>query len=185
MVPVFSTDRLLLRRIVPTDITRVYEGLSNPEVIRHYGVWYHSLESTQAQMDWYAKQENEDTGRFWAITIKQEPHHLIGVIGLYNWVKKHRRIELGNWLLPQYQRKGIMSEGLAPVFDYVYNQLDINRIEAIIESGNHASIKLMKKLKFVHEGTMRQAEIKNGHFIDLIMYARLKGDTAEDIPAIS
>jgi ribosomal-protein-alanine N-acetyltransferase len=105
------------------------------------------------------------------------------VIGLYNWVKKHRRIELGNWLLPHYQRKGIMSEGLAPVFDYVYNQLDINRIEAIIESGNHASIKLMKKLKFVHEGTMRQAEIKNGHFIDLIMYARLKGDTAEEIPA--
>ena len=34
----------------------------------------------------------------------------------------------------------------------------------------------MKKLDFKHEGTMKDFEIKNGRFISLDMYARLKNE---------
>lgn len=60
--PVLTTGRLLLRRFQPDDIESVYQGLSHPEVIRHYGVSYDSLEATKEQMDWYAAIEREEKG---------------------------------------------------------------------------------------------------------------------------
>ena len=36
----------------------------------------------------------------------------------------------------------------------------------------------MKKLDFTHEGTMRECEIKNGKFISLDIYAKIKNHWA-------
>ena len=49
-----KTERILLREIDNSDIENVYRGLSNPEVIKHYGVSYSSLKETEAQMKWFA-----------------------------------------------------------------------------------------------------------------------------------
>lgn len=50
-----KTERLLLREIVESDLQNIYNGLSNPLVIKHYGVSYDSLEDTKEQMVWYEK----------------------------------------------------------------------------------------------------------------------------------
>ncbi|MFI6907633.1 GNAT family N-acetyltransferase [Nonomuraea sp. NPDC050394] len=47
---------------------------------------------------------------------------------------------------------GYMSEGLALVLRYSFEQLRLHRLEAQIQPGNHASLKLVKRLGFRHEG---------------------------------
>ncbi|MBW1296270.1 GNAT family N-acetyltransferase, partial [Aquimarina litoralis] len=48
-----KTDRILLRKIISSDIDDVFRGLSHPDVIKHYGVNYKSLEETKEQMEWF------------------------------------------------------------------------------------------------------------------------------------
>ena len=63
-----KTEKILLRDIEGSDIDTVFRGLSNPDVIKHYGVSFDSLEETKEQMKWFAdkniKQICEDTWRW-------------------------------------------------------------------------------------------------------------------------
>ncbi|RYY68051.1 MAG: N-acetyltransferase, partial [Chitinophagaceae bacterium] len=101
--PTLRTERLLLREIQETDINKIFEGLSHPEVIRQYGVSFKTLEAAREQMDWYAGMMKTDSGRCWAICSRDNVF-FYGVITLPFWKKEHRKAELGYWLLPAYWR---------------------------------------------------------------------------------
>lgn len=60
--PIIRIDRLLLRQFVDSDIENVYKGLSDPEIIKYYGVSYKTLEDTKAQMRFFSDLEKEGTG---------------------------------------------------------------------------------------------------------------------------
>ena len=47
MFPEFKTDRLILRKIIPGDKQKIFEGLSNGKVIEYYGISFKRLEETQ------------------------------------------------------------------------------------------------------------------------------------------
>ena len=36
--PLIKTNRLLLREIIDADLENIFNGLSNPNVIKHYGI---------------------------------------------------------------------------------------------------------------------------------------------------
>ncbi len=171
--PTIETERYLLRKIVSTDQQKIYEGLSHPEVIKYYGVSYSSFEATKAQMDFYNELLSNETGIWWAICQKQN-HQFIGACGFNNRMKEHRKAEIGFWLLPEFQQKGYMSEAVKKVIEYGFTEMNLHRIEAIIETGNDNSSKLLRKMGFAYEGTNKECEIKNGRFIDLEVYALLE-----------
>ena len=170
--PVLHTPRLLLREIVDTDIDKIFEGLSHPEVIKHYGVSFTSRQSTKEQMDWYSNMITQDSGRCWAICAADNSL-FYGVITLPFWKKEHRKSELGYWLLPPYWRKGIITEAASRVIAYAFTEMNLHRIMAEVEDDNAGSIATLKKLGFVYEGTQRECEIKNGRFLNLEIYALL------------
>ena len=171
--PVLKTDRLLLREIVPADIHFVFKGLSDAQVIRHFAVSYHSLEATGEQMKWYADMILNDTGRCWAI-CSEDNNIFYGVCTLNFWKKEHRCAETGYWILPAYWGKGIVPEAMRAIIVYGFNEMNLHRISAEVEDDNQASIAVMQKLGFVMEGIRKECEIKEGRYINLIMYALLK-----------
>lgn len=170
--PEIATERFLLRKIVSTDKDVVFEGLSHPEVIRYYGVSYHSFDAVQEQMDWYEDLLITQTGIWWAVCRKDDPR-MIGACGFNEIQSEHRRTEIGFWLLPQFFGQGIMAEVVPAIIEYAFSHLHIHRIQAIVESENAASKKLLAKLGFAFEGTHRECEFKNGRFIDLDYFALL------------
>lgn len=171
--PEIITERCRLRKIVATDQQKIFEGLSHPEVIKYYGVSYSSFEATKAQMDFYNGLLSNDTGIWWAICQKQNAE-FIGACGFNNWLKEHRKAEIGFWLLPQFQQKGFMGEAVKKIIEYGFTKMNLHRIEAVVETGNDNSSKLLRKMGFVYEGTNKECEIKNGRFIDLEVYALLE-----------
>ena len=165
-------DWLVLNTIKPDDIHHVFRGLSHPDVIRYYAVSFLTLEATQEQMDWYATIEREGTGKWWAIR-EVGSNTFLGAIGINNIVAKHRRCELGFWLLPEHWRKGIVAQVLPQVLDHAFNTLGLHRMEAQVETENHASRKLLARFGFKHEGTLRDCEWKDGNPISLDVFALL------------
>ncbi|MFT3979392.1 MAG: GNAT family N-acetyltransferase [Ferruginibacter sp.] len=170
--PVLHTPRLLLRQITDADLPKVFEGLSHPDVIKHYGVSYATEEAAKGQMKWYADMIAKDTGRCWAV-CSADNAVFYGVITLPFWEKEHRRAEIGYWLLPAYWKQGIITEAAAKVIEHAFTGMNLHRIKAESEDDNAGSIATLKKLGFVYEGTQRECEIKNGRFINLEIYALL------------
>jgi ribosomal-protein-alanine N-acetyltransferase len=177
----FHTPRLLIRPFGPADLESVFAGLSHPEVIRHYGVSFATLEATQEQMDWYASIERDGTGLWRAISMKQDGTFL-GAIGLNNIVQQHRRGEIGFWLMPEHQGKGYISEALPVILEHGFGALGLHRIAAEVETDNAASANVLVKAGFVHEGTLRECELKDGHWISLDVFAKLN-DQHINLPA--
>ncbi len=170
-----KSNRLLLRPFKETDIGSVFQGLSNPDIIKYYGVSYDSLEATNEQMNWFKNLEIEETGIWFAICSSNNKT-FYGAGGLNNISKEHKKAEIGFWLLTDFWRKGIMTEALPLICNYGFTHLDLHRIEGFVESENINCKKTLTKLGFLHEGTMRDCEIKNEAFISLDIYSKLKSN---------
>jgi ribosomal-protein-alanine N-acetyltransferase len=66
-----------------------------------------------------------------------------------------------------------MSEVMPVMISHVFRSWKLHRLEAVIEDGNETSWRLAEKLGFRYEGKLREAEIKNGKRINLLMYSLL------------
>ncbi len=166
------TQRLLLRSIVEDDLEQLYLGLSDPDVIQHYGVNYSSLEETKAQLDFYTELEKHNTGKWWAI-CDVLTNEFYGAIGLNDLKVEHKKAELGFWLLKEHWGKGYISEVFPEICKFGFEKRKLHRIEAIVEQENTNSKKCLIKNNFLLEGTMKECEIKNGRYISLEIYAKL------------
>ncbi len=171
--PRIQTNRLLLRQFVDNDIENVFKGLSHPDIIKHYGISFDNLEATKEQMSWFADLEKDGTG-IWFAVCSFDNKTFYGAGGLNNLIKEHKKSEIGFWLLPEFWGQGIMKEAMPLICNYGFDKLGLHRIEGFVEADNTNCKKAMAKLDFQHEGTMKDCEIKNGKFISLDIYAKVK-----------
>lgn len=166
---ILKTNRIQLRKITESDLENIYNGLSNSDVIRHYGISFSSLEATKEQMTWFA-----DSKQCWWAICSIDNKTFYGAGGLNDLSKEHKKAEIGLWLLPEFWGKGIMTEVMPLICNYGFEKLGIHRIEGFVETENQNCKKAMAKLDFQHEGTMKDCEIKNGKLISVDIYAKLR-----------
>ena len=171
--PDLTTKRLHLRQFTPEDLQNVYSGLSNPKVIKYYGISFKTLEATKEQLTWFGDLEKNGTGIWWAICDKKT-NTFLGAGGLNNLDKKNRKAEIGFWLLPEHWGQGILSEAFPLIVEYAFEHLNLHRIEGFVESRNSNCKRAMTKVGFELEGTMRDCEVKNDVFISLDIYAKVR-----------
>ena len=165
--PILKTDRLLLREIIDSDLENIFKGLSHPDVIRHYGVSFDSLEATKEQMMWFADQKQ----LWWAI-CSSDNQTFYGAGGLNDIDLKERKAEIGLWLLPEFWGQRIMKEALPLIANYGLHELQLHRIEGFVESDNTNCKNAMTKLDFQLEKTIPDFEIKNGKPISVDIYIK-------------
>ena len=100
---------------------------------------------------------------------------VIGSIGVFRQGNIHRRTaELGYYIAEEYWGKGIMTEAVKQICEYVFDKSDIIRIYAEPFAYNEASCRVLEKAGFQYEGTLRSNAIKNGKVIDMKMYSLLR-----------
>lgn len=102
--PVLRTGRLLLRQFKESDLENVFLGLSNPQVIKYYGIHFKSLEETKKQIEWFAELEKDETGIWWAV-CSSDNRIFYGAVGLYYLNSEFKKAELGFWLM---RHSGVM-----------------------------------------------------------------------------
>lgn len=102
---------------------------------------------------------------------------VIGSIGVFRQENIHRQTaELGYYIAEECWGKGIMSEAVKQICEYVFDKSDIIRIYAEPFAYNIASCRVLEKAGFQYEGTLRNNAVKNGEVIDMKMYSLLKPD---------
>ena len=112
-----------------------------------------------------------------AITVD---NMVIGSIGIFRQGNIHRQTaELGYYIAEEYWGKGIMTEAVKQICEYVFAKSDIIRIYAEPFAYNIASCRVLEKVGFQYEGTLRSNAVKNGRVIDMEMYSLLKAEIKE------
>jgi len=178
--PVLETNRLLLRRIEKDDAYDLFTYLSDEEVMKHYGTKpFQTVEEAVRAISRYDSLFNEKRGMRWGITLKGD-NKVIGSCVFYNMVTEHYRADIGFVLSRDFWGQGIAQEALKAVIKYGLENLNINRIEAVIEPANIPSQKLVERVGFLREGLLRSYEYFDGKFDDLYMYSLLKSDFPHD-----
>ena len=104
-----------------------------------------------------------------AITVDDKA---VGSIGVFRQVNIHRQTaELGYYLAEEYWGKGIMTEAVKQICEYVFGKSDIIRIYAEPFAYNKASCRVLEKAGFQCEGILRKNAVKNGNIVDMKMYS--------------
>ena len=115
---------------------------------------------------------NENDTFAFAITVNGK---VIGSIGAFRQTNIHNKTaELGYYIAEEYWDKGIMTEAVKQLCDYVFSHTDIIRIYAEPFSYNIGSCRVLEKAGFQYEGTLRSNALKNGNVLDMKMYSKLK-----------
>lgn len=175
-MPTLETERLILRRIVMSDAKDIFAYSSDEEVARHV-LW--SAQKNISEAKFYCKymqrRYKSDEPSSWGI-IEKKTNRLVGTIGFMAYSEENNSVEIGYSLAHWLWNGGYMTEALARVIDYTFDAMDINRIEAQHELTNPASGRVMEKCGMRKEGELRQRLYNKGRYVDVALYAILKGD---------
>ena len=119
----------------------------------------------------------KDSQYVFAITYNGK---VIGNIAVFRKENVHRlTAELGYYIGEPYWGKGIMTEAVKQICDYVFEHTDIVRIFAEPYALNAASCRVLEKAGFQFEGVLRQNVIKNGQILDMKLFAKIKNISKE------
>lgn len=126
-----------------------------------------------------------DTG-YWGkdagmLLITSPDGDVLGHIEFFHTVAYLDEIELSYHLYsPNQAGKGVATEAVRLLTEYLFDWLKINRIRLIIDPGNRASQRVAQKNGYTHEGTARGAWFHRGRNRDVEVYALLRNDKRGD-----
>ncbi len=86
-------------------------------------------------------------------------------------------ITIGYRLNDQFWGKGIATKTVGAMTEYLFSDIGINRIQALVMPENIKSQNVLIRNNYIKEGTIRQGYIWKGKgLVDLILFSRLKSD---------
>lgn len=103
----------------------------------------------------------------------------VGRIGLHHINLQNKNASIGYWLTKDTEGKGIITNSCKKLITYGFRKLGLHRIEIKAAVNNVRSQAIPQTLHFKKEGILREAELVNGTFLDLVLYAILDDEWKE------
>ena len=171
-----ETDRLILRRYVSEDAIAMYKNWASDSEVTKYLMWQtHSNQEVSQNItnDW-VNQYTNDNYYHWAIVLKDNGDEPIGDISVVQMNEETSMVHIGYCIGKTWWNRGITSEALKAVMDFLFDVVDVNRIESRHDPRNTNSGKVMQKCGMKYEGTLRSSDWNNQGICDACYYALLK-----------
>lgn len=87
--------------------------------------------------------------------------------------------EIGYWVSQDYWGRGIMTEAVPIMTNYIFENFQVNRIFACVLEGNIGSMKVLESAGYQHEAIHRKAAIKNNQYLDEHIFSMLRAEYLE------
>ncbi len=100
----------------------------------------------------------------------------VGMVGYHSVDWLNHRTELGYWIAPAYEGRGLMTESCRALTGHAFHELGLNRVEIRCATGNQRSRAIPKRLSYQEEGVQRQAQLLHDRYVDLVVYSMLASD---------
>ena len=172
--PTLQTARLRLRPFADTDADALFALHSNAYVLRY---WDSPPWTEPARAERFIarcrQMAEEGTGARLALERASDGVFL-GWCSLSRWNPDHRSASLGYVLGEAAWGHGYATEGARALLQWGFDTLELNRVQAETDTRNLASARVLEKLGFVLEGTLREDCVVNGDVSDSWVFGLLR-----------
>lgn len=170
------TDRLLLRNYCEGDLENLHRLKSDPLV------WKYSsnnstndVDDTRIILENLIKKYSEGLNDFQALFLKNSDEY-IGEAGILSLNKKSQRAVIGYNLIPKFWGRGYATEITAALVKCLFEQLNVERVEALVIEENIASRKVLEKSGFLAEGLLRNFAYIDNNYCNVYYYGMIRKD---------
>jgi ribosomal-protein-alanine N-acetyltransferase len=186
VTPTLRTARLRLRPFADADAGPLFAMHSSAYVMRYWDSppW---TERARAERFLARCREMADEGSGARVAIERASDGaFVGWCGLTSWNPEYRSASLGYVLGEAMWGHGFATEAAHALLRWAFDTLDLNRVQAEADTRNVASARVLEKVGFVREGTLREDCIVNGDVSDSWVFGLLRREwqpSAGVIPA--
>lgn len=174
--PTLRAARLLLRPFSDGDAAALFALHSNARVLRY---WDSPPWRERARAEHFIaacrRMALEGTGARLAIE-RVDGRAFIGWCGLGRWNRDYRSAAITYCLDEAFWRQGYATEAAGALLQWAFDTSDLNRVQAETDTRNAASARVLEKVGFVREGTLREDCIVDGEISDSWVYGLLRRD---------
>lgn len=172
--PELRTARLRLRPFISADADALFAVQSNAHVLRYWDAppWTEPARADRF-IEACRRMAEEGTGARLAIE-RVSDSAFVGWCGLTRWDPGHRSAALGYCLDDAAWGRGYATEAGRALVQWGFQTLDLNRVQAETDTRNAASARVLEKLGFVREGTLREDCVVNGEVSDSWVYGLIR-----------
>ncbi|MBA4099392.1 MAG: GNAT family N-acetyltransferase [Rhodospirillum sp.] len=151
---ILETERLLMRRLVASDLDDLYALYRDPEIRRYFPEGTLTLDETREELEWFltGHPDHPELG-LWA-TIHKPTGQFIGRCGLLPWtIYGVDEVEIAYLIATPWQRQGLGAEAARALARYGFETLGLKRLIALIDPEHRGSIRTAERagLKFWRE----------------------------------
>ncbi|ERI09464.1 GNAT family N-acetyltransferase [Aneurinibacillus aneurinilyticus] len=176
--PVLTSVNLILKRIEESHLQEVYTIYDNDKVFEYCGIIpKHNLQTVSKMIGHFDRDYYKKSRIKWGIFQKNQSNKLVGIIECMDFNQKVNMVSIGYFLAEDYWGRGIATESVGILTKFLFEKVNINRIQAEVMPANEISKKVLLKNGFIKEGLLRQASLWSGKgVVDLEIYGILKED---------
>lgn len=172
-----ETERLVLRAFTMEDAGPAYRNWTSDDRVTEFLTWPVHMDISETEdilRTWISSYSRPDFYQ-WAIVPKElgEP---VGTISVVDMDESLSILHIGYCIGRRWWHMGITSEALDAVIDFLFSQVDVNRIESQHDPDNPHSGDVMRKCGMRYEGTLRQADKSNRGIVDASIYSILRSE---------
>lgn len=172
--PSLDTSRLRLRPFGDADADALFALHSNASVLRYWDAPPWSEQGRAERFIAACRQmAAEGTGARLAAD-RAADGTFIGWCSLTRWNPDHRSASMGYCFVEAAWGHGYATEAARALLEWSFDTLDLNRVQAETDTRNAASARVLEKLGFVREGTLREDCVVNGEVSDSWVYGLLR-----------
>jgi RimJ/RimL family protein N-acetyltransferase len=175
--PTLRTPRLLLRPVSDSDADALFALHTNGKVLRY---WDAPPWADRARADRFiaASRRIEQEGTGARLVIERADGAFLGWCSIVEWNADYRSASIGYCLDEFAWGQGFATEAVRAMLQWSFDTLDLNRVQAETDTRNIASARVLEKLGFTREGTLRENCIVDGDVSDSWIYGLLRREWA-------
>lgn len=172
--PTLQTARLRLRPVADTDAGALFAMHSSPHVLRYWDAppWGERERADRFIAD--CRRLAEDASGARPVVERASDGAFLGWCALVRWDPVHRSAALGYCFSEAAWGHGYATEAAHALLRWAFGALDLNRVQAETDTRNQASARVLEKLGFRREGTLREDCVVNGDVSDSWVYGLLR-----------
>jgi ribosomal-protein-alanine N-acetyltransferase len=172
---VLRSNGLVLRELVSTDALSLLSMLSTEEVAKFISPPPTTLAGFEKFIQWIVR-ERQAGSQFTFGLVPEGCDHAVGLIQVRAIAPKFSIAEWGFALGSPFWGTGVFLAGATMTLDFAFKETAVNRLEARAVVQNARGNGALRKLGAVREGVLRGSLLKNGTYLDQIMWSILSQD---------
>jgi [ribosomal protein S5]-alanine N-acetyltransferase len=180
--PTLHTARLRLRPSNDSDAEALFALQSNARVLRFWDAppWSERLRAEQFVT---TCQQIAEAGTGVRLAVDRVVDGaFIGWCSLTRWNPVYQSASMGYCFVEAAWGQGYATEAARALLQWAFDTLELNRAQAETDTRNAASARVLEKLGFVREGTLREDCVVNGEVSDSWVYGLIRREWQSQVP---